>query len=183
MIAAIFIDTLPSFLAAYIPIRKPINTTLNTIGLGQGDWPLFAPNPIINNGTLIAEVQDNENRRFQWSSPDWSKQTVWYKFHQFRQMNFYQRLPRYPLACENLANYLCKAIPSQQSITPMPDFTQIEESSPPSKFIPPVRELSLYHAQFEFVPPDDSTLPPAEDVFWSYQMKLLIHKNCETMPK
>lgn len=183
MMAAISIDTLPSYLATYVPIRKPINTLLNTIGIGQGDWPLFAPNPVINNGTLIAEIQDQENHRFQWSSPDWSKQTVWYKFHQFRQMNFYHRLPRHPLACRDMANYLCGAIPTQQPITPMADFTQASENVAPPLFVPPIRELNLYNAQFKLVPPDDATLPQAEDIFWSYQMRPLIHITCETMPK
>jgi hypothetical protein len=180
---AILIDTSPSFLAPLVPIRKPVNTILNSMGLGQGDWPLFAPNPVINNGTIVAEIEDKNQHRFQWNSPDWSTKSVWYKFHQFRHMNFYQRLPRYPLACENFADYLDLAIPAHQTVTPITDLTLTSENLPPPDFIKPVHQLKLYYAQFQLVPLDGPIPPLVEDEVWSYQMRLLLQRIGETSSK
>lgn len=176
----IFIDTLPSTFAHLLPIRGPINATLNTLGLGQGDWPLFAPNPIINNGTIIAEIEDKNHRRFQWSSPDWSKQSVWCKFYEFRQINYFQRLPYYPLACENLADYLHRTIPQQQTVTPIIDLTPTGNDLTAREFTPPIRQFNLYHAKFELMTHDGPGLPSTEEVFWSYQMRLLLHQGEES---
>lgn len=174
-ILAIGIDTVPSHYTAIEPIRKPLNFAINTLGLGQGDWPLFAPNPIINNNTIVAEIEDQKQQRFQWSSPDWSQKSVWFKFHQFRQMNYFQRLPRYPLAYENFANYLAQAVPNQQAVKPALDLVANPTEPDNPSMTKPLRQLTLSQAQFEIVLPEGEELPKTDDIYWSYQQRLLWH--------
>jgi hypothetical protein len=175
LITCILIDTSPSHFTQLNFFRKPLNVGLNALGLGQGDWPLFAPNPVINNNTLIAEIEDCNHNRFQWSSPDWSQQSVWFKFHQFRQMNYFQRVGRYPLAYENLAIYLARAVPIKQPVKPLLDFSKpLDELNAPT-LTKPLLQLTLNQAQFEMVLPEDTEHPNTEDIFWSYKLQLLWH--------
>ena len=55
---AVAIDAFPESWGIKIPIRSDVNRALGWLGLQQGDWPLFAPNPLIREGIVVGEILD-----------------------------------------------------------------------------------------------------------------------------
>lgn len=176
LISAILIDTIPSFVTVVDPIQKPLNHALSFCGLAQGDWPLFAPNPVLNNGTVVAEVIDNHDQFFRWSSPEWSKKEVTEKFLRFREMNYFQRLPRYTIACEDFTDYLFRAIPDKEPIAPTLPFELDERSVDIIQLRRPIKQITLYHADAEMVLTEEEPLPRFEETTWSYPLRFLVRR-------
>ena len=52
--ASVAIDTIPESYSAFSGIKAWIHPPLVALGISQGDWPLFAPNPVLNNGVIVA---------------------------------------------------------------------------------------------------------------------------------
>ena len=182
MFLSIFLETIPSFITAFDPVKKPLNRVLQHLGLAQGDWPLFAPNPVLNNGTVEADILDDNEQHFRWRSPDWSTQSVSEKFLMFRQMNYFQRLPRNHLACEDFADYLLQAIPSKESVTPALQFDPMLTDNSQSVTLP-LRQVNLYHARLYMELRDDEMLPSYEDTIWSCQINFLVQRNAKAVSK
>lgn len=176
LISAILIDTIPSFITAVDPIQKPLNRWLGCLGLSQGDWPLFAPNPVLNNGTLVAEVTDHQDQLFRWTSPEWSQKKVIEKFLRFREMNYFQRLPRYSIACEDFTDYLFRAIPDKEPVAPMLSFELEEQSVKEVQLRKPLKQITLYHADVEMLLTAEEPLPSFEETTWSYPLHFLVRR-------
>lgn len=176
VISAIFIDTIPSFVTFVDPIQKPLNHALCFFGLAQGDWPLFAPNPVLNNGTVVAEVVDNHDQFFRWSSPEWSQKHVTEKFLRFREMNYFQRLLSYSIAREDFTDYLFRAIPDKEPIAPMLPFGLEEQSVEKVQLQKPLKQITLYHADAEMVLTEEDPLPRLEETIWSYPLHFLVRR-------
>lgn len=182
MIVSILLETIPSFLTVFNPVKKPVNRILQHLGLAQGDWPLFAPNPVLNNGTVEADILDDKQQHFRWRSPDWSTQSVSEKFFMFRQMNYFQRLPRNHLACQDFADYLLQAIPSKETVTPALQFAPIPTDDSQSVTLP-LRQVNLYHARLQMELLDDEVLPSYADTIWSCQINFLVQRNAKAVSK
>ena len=146
VIFVIVLDTLPRSWGWLRPPKQMLSSVLNRVGLWQGEWPLFAPDPVINNGWFTAEVHAIDGTVTQWSSPYWSEASGWDKFIDFRHVDYFNRLTlrTNAPAADDLADYLaCEA----------------------NK---PVARVKLYKNLVTLQMPDDGTLPPRDELGWIF---------------
>ena len=104
---SIVIETLPSKFWGVSTLKRYVSPLNNRLGLGQGEWPLFAPDPKINNAWISAELRGPDGSFQIWNSPYWATKGNWDKFRHFRMMNYGNRLPfRELIAGQDFADYL-----------------------------------------------------------------------------
>ncbi|MEY4565142.1 MAG: hypothetical protein RLY14_112 [Planctomycetota bacterium] len=169
----IAIDTLPTAYSPFPPLKYETNNRLRHFGLSQGDWPLFAPNPILVNGVIVAELIDHNRSQHAWSSIDWSQETIWQKFYRFRHMNYLQRVGNNTAACEDLADYAKRVLPNQSYNGPWYPSIQFIEPVP---LEPPVIACKLFQYEQRMVIPEDNPLPKQADTIWSTNSKFLVKR-------
>lgn len=172
----IAIDTTPANIEFLNPIKKSLFPVLGSIGLSQGDWPLFAPNPILKNGTIVAEVTDGDRQQGTWSSPDWARATAWDKFYRFRHMNYYQRVGQNHYACSDLAAYLHRTIPAKEHAVPAMRWSEANELIPGIDLVPPMLDIKLYQYQQRMVLSGKNPMPKQSETVWSNQNRFLLRR-------
>ncbi|MBM3964224.1 MAG: hypothetical protein FJ308_04035 [Planctomycetes bacterium] len=175
-VVLIAIDTAPSNLTFMQPIKSYVFPTLGALGLAQGDWPLFAPDPVLKNGNIIAEVSDGNHQQGTWSSPDWARATPWEKFYRFRHMNYYQRVGLNHYAASDLADYLSRAIPSQEHAIPAMRWSDSNELIPGEPLVSPILDLKLYQYQQRMVLSKEKPMPTQSETIWSNQNRFLLRR-------
>jgi hypothetical protein len=173
---AIAIETLPSSWLAIRPAKNWLNMKLGYLGLSQGDWPLFAPNPVLKNGMISAEVSDSKHQQAMWNSPDWARSSSWQKFYRFRHMNYFQRVGKNRLALSDLADYLHLAIPGREPARPSVRWSESNEILPPAQLVPPILFVKLYQHRQSMVLIDKAPLPKQSDTTWSNQSSFLLRR-------
>ncbi len=171
---AIAIDTLPGSWTAVRPIKSFVNTGLSSLGLAQGEWPLFAPNPVLRNGTVVAEVTDGHGQMAIWSSPDWSRSSTWQKFYRFPEMNYFHNVGDNLDACGDLADYLQHAIPEREEAVPTVRWSDTNELLPPAPLVPPIVKVKLDAHPRRLILLDGAPLPKLSETIWSYQIHFLV---------
>lgn len=169
----IAVDTLPTAYATFFPFKYEINNRLRHLGLSQGDWPLFAPNPEITNGVVIAELIDHKQNTHSWSSIDWSQASIWEKFYRFRHMNYLQRVSHNLVAYEDLVDYVKRALPEQSKHSNDEVWFPVVQFMETAPLEPPIVESKLFQFEQRMVMPEDSTLPKQADTIWSTYSKFL----------
>lgn len=176
LVAGILIETIPSFLVTGGKVRSVVNKVHQILGISQGDWPLFAPNPSLTNGMVVAEVEDSQNQLFVWSSRNWSESSVWEKFYRFRHMNYHQRVVNNIDACNDLADYLLHAIPSKEQLTPSIQFDS--SGAPTNSNSPrlPIKRIRLYKHRNEISIPDSGPWASSEEIMWLLQSTFLCQR-------
>jgi len=108
-VAVISLDVIPPTWLWFSQPKLWLSNVLNRVGLWQGQWTMFAPDPILNNAVLSAEFEDEEGNTKYWDSPDWKHVGTLEKFYRFRYLNFYNRIhldrnaPALKDFCDNLA--------------------------------------------------------------------------------
>lgn len=132
-----------------------LSAALQRVGLSQGEWKMFAPNPVINNGWYSAEIRSLSGEVAHWDSPIWAGKNGWDKFVNFRQMNYYNRLPspRNSPATFDLADYLAR------------------------KRSYPAASITLYRNQFQINMPEDGSLPSREETIWTFSTVSIVNQN------
>jgi len=174
--AAVAIDTIPrAYSIADLP-KSWIHPLLVRLGLSQGDWPLFAPNPVLNNGVLVAELTDSQGNPATWTSTDWQQASAWKKFLRFRHMNYQQRLPNTHLAAIDFADYLLGAIPETESATGVVRWSQDNELLEPAPLTPPMRDIKLYKYRNTMLIEQGEPLPTLEQTYWSTQINFIVRR-------
>lgn len=172
----IAIDTAPKS-AVTSPIHDYLRPALNVTGLWQGEWPLFAPNPTINNGWLSAEfyrvgstspLLAPNGKTLTWNSPIWSEFSAWDKFYRFRHVNYFNRVPyrgKEPL--DDLADYIARTTlgPEFQFVETKPDLDPQQDSVNKSEV---AIELRLSKSAVQIVMPEDGSLPTRDEATWVY---------------
>jgi hypothetical protein len=174
--AAIAIDTLPESMTLSLPFRSAVHRALGRLGIQQGDWPLFAPNPRIRTGILVAEVFDHAGNNALWTSTDWSRASVWDKFVGARHLNYTQRVMRDNEACIDLVDYLRRSIPDREPVTAGLRWT---EDFQPQASLPidgPLREISLYHHLQRIVLSPGEPLPSQSEIIWTEKSTFLVKR-------
>ena len=83
------LDTLP---CTPEPVRNLMRPLLNTTGLWQGTWSLFAPIPDSRNHRLRADFFYADGSHRVWNSPDWRTQSPWQRFVGHRESEFLEKL-------------------------------------------------------------------------------------------
>ena len=91
-VTLILIDTLPPRLLHHQQLLAVIDPFLDVSGLQQGPWELFAPEIDRENHHIEVEVHFADGSHTTWRSPDWAKVSCWGKFHNVREIEFYDRI-------------------------------------------------------------------------------------------
>lgn len=176
---AVAIDTLPeSYSFARLP-KAWVHPLLTTLGLSQGDWPLFAPNPVLNNGVIVAELVDREGNPATWTSTDWQETGIWKKFHRFRHVNYQQRLPNNHLAAIDFADYLLDAIPDTEPAVGVVRWGQDNQMLEPADVLPPIREIKLYKYRNTMMLEPGAPLPAFDQTLWSTQINFIVRRESQ----
>lgn len=157
IICTMVIDALPYAWMGRNAVRRTLSAGLNRIGLWQGEWSMFAPDPVINNGWLTVELQSASGPTLQWDSPQWAQASGWEKFVRFRHLNFYNRLPQIwnLRATDDFLNYVAR---------------QSGE---------PVDKAKLFKNQLRLRMPSDGTLPQRDEVEWHFSTELWTQRDIQ----
>ncbi len=147
--------TPPSFPGMSRP-KRWLSAVLNRVGLWQGQWVMFSPDPFLNNAYLTAEIDDKDGNRTYWDSPDWKQASSSEKFYRFRYMNYYNRIyiKENLLATNDFADYLAHT--SSRS---------------------PVRRLTLVRTKMTMVLPEAEALPKRDDTIWISSSNFLTERH------
>ena len=87
-------------------LREKVSPLLNAIGLKQGPWNMFGPNPDSVNERLSAEVQYADGTIAHWTSPDWRSEASLGRFSQSRRLEFLDNLTRFTPRPVTVDDYL-----------------------------------------------------------------------------
>ena len=167
---AIAIDTAPNW-KFVSHLQDYLRPALNVAGLWQGDWSLFAPNPVINNGWISAEfyaqssqspMLASDGKPLSWNSPIWSECTSWTKFYRFRHINYFNRAAhRGQNVIEDLADFVARTElgPEFHFVDTVPEDSRLVVDSSSI-------ELRLFMNRLQIVLPDDGSLPSPEETIW-----------------
>lgn len=134
--------------------KRWLGPWLNRMGLWQGQWTLFAPNPKINNAWISAEVYapDGTQSAF-WNSTYWAETSTWERFAGFRHINYNNRIQTQgKRAADDLADFLARSL-----ITPTAVATTDRQDA---------RRLVLSRTELNVVLPGDGTLPNRDETMW-----------------
>lgn len=142
---AVAVDVTPDSWVPHSVIRAKVRYGLSYLGLAQGEWSLFAPNPGMRTGFIVGEVRDGSGNIALWTSPDWSKEGIVAKFLSFRHLNYYQRAVLSEEASNDLADYLQRAIPTREKVEPGIRLTDDLTLVPSAPIIPPIKHIILHH--------------------------------------
>jgi hypothetical protein len=149
-------DVIPAERLPLPQLKQALTMFLSRAGLWQGQWSMFAPNPVINNAWLEAELRDQEGRQTNWSSPYWAEVKGWEKFCRFREINYFNRVPldQHRPALSDFADWLVRQ-------TAHPDAIQRVEIQR--------RELVLLAG-----PPE--SLPTRDNLTWAFRTRFLMER-------
>ena len=127
------------------------NELANTLGIWQGQWQMFAPNPSVNHYWLSAEiVVPDEAEPINWTSPYWPSINAAEKFLNFRSLNYYNRVCTrgYRHAAEDLADYLVRQEAKKRNVAS----DQVK--------------IKLYANGLSMADPPEGEMPEAEEITW-----------------
>ncbi len=176
--SALILDVCPWWPLLNRP-KQALSSVLNRIGLCQGEWPLFAPNPIVDNGWFSADLTDKEGNRFTWNSPHWVQTNSWDRFYKFRHLNFYNRLHllHNAPAVNDFSDYLARTISTDPKNRTVDITTELPKSEPnPSDRSSPVREVKVYKISKLMMLTEEGTLPTRDETIWTLRTELLSKK-------
>lgn len=160
----IFVEAAPGRLSITRWARPKLSPVLTRLGLWQGEWTLFAPNPGINNAWLSAEIYPPHGDVRMWNSTYFAEASGWELFLHFRHINYNNRLHATDrAAADDFADYLARRLisPTARPIEALP--TDAQESSALEN---DAWELSLFRSQLNLTMPDDGSLPTREETLW-----------------
>ncbi len=163
--AAVLIDTAPNSLRFLSGAKLKLTPWLNRMGLWQGGWTLFAPNPGINNTWISAEVYAPDGQLDTWNSTYWADTNGWQRFRGFRHINYTNRIQTQgKAAADDYADYLARQLisPTASAIIAEPEqlATSIDADSQSHW------RLQLARNRMNISLPDDGTLPSREETMW-----------------
>jgi hypothetical protein len=95
VLAVVIIDTMPLSPPALREVFVPM---LVRLGIKQGSWNLFAPEPDHVNTRIRAEITYRDGERREWHGPDWAKVSLWEKWVGHRRFEWYDHVILQPNA-------------------------------------------------------------------------------------
>jgi hypothetical protein len=107
VLATMAIDMLPQSPAA---LHMAVAPGLKRLGLDQGMWNLFAPDPDQVNTRLRAEITYRDGEKREWCGPYWAKMSAWDKWVGHRRFEWYDHVVLQPSApiWESWCRYLAR---------------------------------------------------------------------------
>lgn len=172
------LDTLPWWNIVYVPKLYELYVA-EPIGLWQGEWTLFAPNPFLDNGWMSADLRDQNGNRYVWNSPHWVEKGIVEKFTKFRHLNYYNRIYSINnrIAADDLADNLAR-----RPFDLQPGFNdplKLFGEPPPPAEPGPIVEVKLFHVSKTMSLAPDSPLPRKDDILWILRTEYLTTRNVE----
>ncbi len=177
----IVVETMPRDWPLAKQLKQMVGPLSSRLGLAQGEWALFAPNPVIKNGWVSAEVyyardlaKSSAARPVKtWNSPIWRSVGPWEKFYRFRTLNYFNRMPpTHMRKIEDFGDYLVRQLVGEH-LRPVPidlltKRKREAEQSGGSELTEDSDEvvLKLFSNHLQIVMPEDGTLPPPEEIIW-----------------
>lgn len=89
IVVVVVIDTLPQTPPA---LHRAIEPTLIRLGINQGPWNLFGPDPDGTNMRLRAEITYRDGERREWEAPDWAAASPWKKWVGHRHFEWHDHI-------------------------------------------------------------------------------------------
>jgi hypothetical protein len=89
IVAVVVIDTLPQSPPA---LHDSLQLVLVPLGIKQGNWNLFAPEPDHVNNRLRAEITYRDGEHREWNGPDWTEVSLWEKWAGHRRFEWYDHV-------------------------------------------------------------------------------------------
>lgn len=157
----VIVDVTPwGGLSSTLPVTAT-NEAANAMGIWQGQWQMFAPNPSVNHYWLSAEIIAPDGTKEDWASPYWPSISAWEKFLNFRSLNYYNRIctRTYRHAAEDLADFLVREHATKNDLRP-------EEI-----------KIKLYANGLSMADPPKGEMPPAEEITWVTFSELAAKRN------
>lgn len=88
LLFVLLIDGLPTTHKGHERVKTFLDPVVDGLGLWQGNWKLFAPDPDHMNTWVEARVTYGDGSQWSWTTPDWQKRNLWEKFIQGRHPKF-----------------------------------------------------------------------------------------------
>lgn len=106
-------DALPGSSSGREAIRRVFAHVLYPLGLFQGDWKLFAPEPDRLNTWIEARVTFSDGRTAVWTSPDWQNLPLYDEVLRGRHSKWYDVLRRdeYKALWPSFVQYIARVVP------------------------------------------------------------------------
>jgi len=105
----VVIDILPQSPSA---VRLAVIPVATRLGIYQGPWTLFAPDPDRTNTQLKAEITYRDGERREWNGPDWRAVSPWEKWIGHRRREWFDHIPMQTgsMAWEPWCRYLARTL-------------------------------------------------------------------------
>lgn len=78
----------PALLPGHAALREELDTLIDGMGLWQGQWELFGPEPDKINVALVGVVEFEDGAVSEWRSPNPREYSIWEKSRRFRFTEF-----------------------------------------------------------------------------------------------
>ncbi len=155
LLSLLLIDGLPCTHEGHRRVKNFLDPVVDSLGLWQGNWKLFAPDPDHMNTWVEAKVTLSDGSVFRWTTPDWQKRSLFEKFIQGRHPKFWDafRLDKRKAIWPYVTAYAASLAPR-----PSPDVKpQKVELIRHWWDVPPPSEIDAVMAEYgSAVPPRDS---------------------------
>lgn len=169
---AIFCDSFPTDLiwpenSTCRKLQNRLNGTLSRIGIWQGDWRMFAPDPAMSMSRISAEFAADDRQVITWESPAWRSMSIARRFRHFREINYFDRLlyPRHVVAIGDFGEYLFRTCQTPANPATRRLGETISVTSAENKDIE--RDtIKFFKQSLRLVPPDDGVFPSLEEATW-----------------
>lgn len=162
------VDTGPAQFSPIPLARQWLSPVLNRLGLWQGEWPLFAPEPKLNNAWLSADIHGPDSEFRSWNSTFWFEESSWAKFYRFRHMNYEVQMPfSSPEAIEDFADCVARQVIGE-GVAPIPD-SELAAQDPGSMWT-----LELSRNSMNLTLPGDGSLPSRDETAWVLNSRTLV---------
>lgn len=130
------IPVYPSTASLQVQAKNLIDPLLDSTGLWQGEWNLFAPGVDSNNSRIEALVIYSDGSEAEWKSVDWTQMSPWGRLRVYRYLEFLDDLTRDSAACASFAGYLARSVPAprggEAKAVQVRVFEHVHEIPPPN---------------------------------------------------
>lgn len=176
-------------------IKVKLRPYLRAVGLWQGEWQLFAPDPVLSNnwwtiearGEMASELRDELSQSnkptgatYSWNTPFWGDVSAFEKTYKRRHVSYFRRLSDFPrMVVRDYMDYWVRQRFGDR-LRPLEDQPSEYENGVPTSdktFDEPADlELIVYRNEMKLAFPDDGSLPNREETVWMSVTEKYVHR-------
>ncbi len=178
-------------------LKVRLRPYLRAVGLWQGEWQLFAPDPVLSNnwwtveakGKLAVELANEEgifvagtepNEQFSWNTPFWGEVSALEKTFKRRHVAYFRRMSDFPrIVVRDYMDYWVRqrfgdrVRPLREQPSEYENGVRIADKT----FDEPADlELIVYRNEMKLAFPDDGSLPNREETVWMSVTEKYVHR-------